>query len=285
MSIHGDRRATEAVASLADDSLAIEIIVVNTGAGSLRPALHHVLDHIVLVEGSTPRLPGGTRNLGLAEAHGPVIAFLAADCLATPGWAAQRLDAHRTALAVASAILPAPAADGSIRLASWAVHMLVHGRRDPDYPGAGTVRYGVSYRREAFAHHGAFLEDRLTNEDTEFNDRLPAPPAWAPSVVTLHRNPTTLRAALTDSFRRGGHLHGWMREQSSHATLRAMRRIAGALFYALSMIVRLPAHRRGTLVAAAPLACGLALAQAAGVLSQVGRRSGDEAAPPPVTAG
>jgi hypothetical protein len=140
------------------------------------------------------------------------------------------------------------------------------------------VRYGVSYRRALFDEHGLFLEDRLMGEDTEFNARLPVPPVWNRAVVTRHRNPLILKAALADAWTRGLKLHDWMAVQSPHPTSRSLRRIAGALAYGLLMLVRLPAERRGKLLAAAPLACTLALAQAAGALSQAGKRSGANAA-------
>jgi hypothetical protein len=273
MAIHADARVADAIASLGDPT-SIEIIVVNTGTGSLRPLLASLLDRIVLVESPALRLAGGTRNLGLAEARGPVVAFLAADCLAAPGWVDHRLTLHRTEQAVASAILPAPAPNGRVTLPSWAAHMLLYCRRDPDYPAPHTVRYGVSYRREVFAEHGTFLEDRATGEDTEFNERLPAEPAWDPAIVTLHRNPMTVHAALADAFRRGVRLHGWMRTQTSRPTLRALRRVSGALTYAMSLCIRLPARRLGTLLAATPLVWCLALAQMAGALSQAGRSRG-----------
>jgi hypothetical protein len=285
MAIHGDERAASAIDSLGGDG-SIEIIAVNTGRGSLRATLGHMLHRIVLVESPNLRLAGGTRNLGLSQARGKVIAFLAADCLATPGWVARRLARHSTEQAVASAILPAPAPDGCVPLASWAVHMLMHCRRDPDYPPARTVRYGVSYRRDAFEEHGSFLEDWKQGEDTEFNERLAAEPAWDPAVVTLHRNPLTLRAALADAYQRGARLHGWMGTQTSQPTLRALRRANGALTYAMSLLIRLPRRRLGVLLAATPLVWCLSLAQMAGVLSQAGRRRGVVAAPPPrLTAG
>ena len=52
-------------------------IVVNTGFGSLRASLAEALDRVVLIESPRLRMPDGTRNLGLAEARGPIVTFLA----------------------------------------------------------------------------------------------------------------------------------------------------------------------------------------------------------------
>lgn len=274
MAIHADTRAVEAIASLAAPALQIEIIVVNTGDGSLVTALGVDIERVVLVESPTLRLPGGTRNLGIAQAHGPIIAFLAADCLATPGWIAHRLAAHAAADAVASSILPAARASGRVGLTSLAIHMLMYGRRDPAYPPERSVRYGASYRREVFTRHGLFLEDRVIGEDTEFNDRLPVPPAWTPAVVTLHRNLEGFPAALADSWQRGARLWQWMTSQAPHPTARSVRWAIGAAVDAMTMLKYAPPERRGSLLAAAPLVWCLALARCGGALWRSGRKPG-----------
>lgn len=273
MAIHGDARAVEAVASLHDPALSIEIIVVNTGSNSLAPLLGEALERVVLLESPALRLPGGTRNLGVAEARGPIVAFLASDCLATPGWAARRLAAHDAAEAVASAILPAPSASGRVRRSSLATHMLMYCRRDPAFPPERTVRYGVSYRREIFARLGAFLEDRVVGEDTEFNARLPALPAWEPGIVTLHRNPGSFAAALADSWQRGARLQHWMKDNTPRPTARSLRWAVGAAVDAMTMLKYAPPERRGSLLAAAPLVWCLALARMGGALSQLSRKA------------
>lgn len=272
MAIHADVRAVEAVASLGDPDPVIEIIVVNTGSGTLAQLLGATIERVVLVESPTLRHPGGTRNLGVTQARGPIIAFLAADCLATPGWAARRIAAHAESAAVASAILPAPTANGRIALAGLAIHMLMYCRRDPDFPVDRTVRYGASYRREILERHGTFLEDRVVGEDTEFNARLSAAPAWEPAIVTLHRNPTSFAAALIDSWRRGARLWQWMTGQTPHPTARSLRWAIGAAVDAMTMLKYAPPKRRGSLMAAAPLVWCLALARCGGALWQSGRK-------------
>ena len=271
MAIHSDARIADAIASLADATVAAQIIVVNTGTGSLKATLHDRLDTIVLVERPIASLPGVTRNLGLAEVRAPIVAFLAADCLATDGWLSERLAAHADALSVASAILPAPAANGHVPLIDWASCLLLHARRLPFGPPHLARRHGVSYARELFDRHGTFLEGVRIAEDTEFNSRLAETPAWAPAIVTLHRYPGTVGASIADIFRRGQRLQHWMSAHHAFATPRALRGTVGALWSAMVLIRRAPKNKRRKLIAAAPLVWLLALAYAAGALSQMGR--------------
>jgi hypothetical protein len=205
------------------------------------------------------------------QARAPIIAFLAADCLATEGWLAKRIAAHACHPAVSSTIRPAPAPDGRVTLSSWASCMLLHSRRMPFYPADGSLRNGVSYRRELFDRHGIFLETVRIGEDTEFNRRLTELPHRDPSIVTLHRYPVTMRGSCADAFSRGKHLHRWMGAHHRWATPWALRRIAGALYYAMSLIAYAPTPERRSLIAAAPLVWVLALAYAAGTVSRLGR--------------
>jgi glycosyltransferase involved in cell wall biosynthesis len=261
MAIHGDPRAVDAIHSLDQGIGPVEIIVVNTGVPSLRPVLSNLLDRIVLVESTTPLPPGGTRNLGVPQATAPVVAFLAADCLASPGWVAQRLLAHRTAPAVASAILPAPADDGTVPAVSLAAHMLVYARRDPDYPPGRTARYGVSYHRQILVRNGPFLDDRMNGEDTEFNTRLPAPPIWDPTVVTYHRNPLAIVEALADARRRGARTYNWQVANTDHPLPRSLYRIGRSFLDGLSLLAHLPPGRRPAVLSAVPMLCVLTVVQ------------------------
>lgn len=202
-----------AVQSLLAQDGAVEIIVVNTGNGSVRDHLAAEEDFITWVETKRRRYPGGTRNLGIKYSSGPIVAFLAADCLATPGWVQKRLAAHRAgSKAVASALLPAPE-DGknTAMIVAWACYAAMHWRRMPDMPAERTTRYGASYRRELFEEFGLFREDLRVSEDTEFNRRIGGAhkPVWDPEIVTLHRYPSTLPAALKDQFVRGRRSAAW----------------------------------------------------------------------------
>jgi len=90
-----------AIDSLRAQSEPVEIVVVRS-AENAEP----VPGGVRLVELRGVPFPGGTRNAGIAASSAPWVAFLAADSLAAPGWAAARLAAHRAGSpAVATAVV------------------------------------------------------------------------------------------------------------------------------------------------------------------------------------
>lgn len=196
----------DAVRSLLAQDVAVEIVVVNTGDGSARSHLVAEEDFVISVETAQRQYAGGTRNLGIQYCSAPIIAFLAADCLAADGWARRRLELHRDGnKTVASALLPAPEESNDVSMFAWASYATLHSQRMPEVPEAKAKRYGLSYHRDLFEEFGLFRDDLRIGEDTEFNSRLRRgrPAVWDPAIVTLHRYPSTLRAALSDQFRRG----------------------------------------------------------------------------------
>ena len=270
MAINGDRRAADAVASLRAQDVPVEIVVVNTGEGSLAQVLAESREHIVLAEADGLRLPGGTRNVGIAQSRAGIVAFLAADCLATAGWARLRLSAHASgAPAVASALRPAPGPDGEVSTASWASYALLHSRRFPECPADQAAKYGASYARSLFHLHGVFREDLRTGEDTEFHARLSASAAslhWAPDVVTLHHYPPTLGAALRDTFFRGRSLHAWQRAHAAWPLRAALSRAVGSWVAARKLTRYTIGETRQALERAAPATALLSVSYASGAI-------------------
>lgn len=241
----------EAVRSILEQGVAAELVVVNSGGGGAAALLARAgID--VPVHETAPRLyAGAARNIGIRATRAPYVAFLADDCLAAPGWVAERLRLHAAGMPmVASAVRP----DRDDRLA-WAHQLLLFPRRLPGLPEGEALRYGVSFDRRLFDRHGLFDPDLPTGEDTEFLARLDHRPAWAPSVVTLHRNAASLPALLRDQFRRG------RRYAASMAALRGSGRLR-----ILRETLRLPRHARR--LAALGLA-GADLAQARSALPLV----------------
>jgi glycosyltransferase involved in cell wall biosynthesis len=206
LSVHSDPRTREAVVSLLQQDVPAEIVVVNTGTGSLRGHLAQELSRLVLVESSERHFAGGARNLGIRHSTAPVVAFLACDCLATPGWLQARLDAHRAGeKAVSSALAPVPDRNGRIGRVAWAAFAMTHIGRAAETSPETASRYGLSYCRSLFVRHGRFDEKLPIGEDTAFNRHVASehPIPWHPEVVTLHRYPSNLPAAMADQLRRG----------------------------------------------------------------------------------
>lgn len=268
MAVDGDPRVVNAVSSLIGQSNEIEIVVVNSGEGSVKAYLEAHLDRILLLESADRLLPGATRNLGISRCSGGIIAFLAADCMAGNDWVALRIAAHaRGAQAVASALRPAAGPNG-VPTISWACHALVHMRRAPECPPAKATRYGVSYRRQLFERHGLFRPDMRIAEDTDFNQRIgEAVIEWVPEIITFHRYPTSLFGAVGDLFHRGGRMWRWRRGVGRSPLTASLRQIADSWKDARSLSKLTEGEVRQSLRRAGGYLALLAVAEAAGAVA------------------
>ena len=194
--------AVEAVRSLLRQEPLPEIVVVNTGGSGMDRLLRAAGIAVRVIERADPLFVGAARNIGIKATRAPIVAFLAADCLAESGWVAARLAAHaKGAPAVGSALVNSHPRN----LIAWAAHIASFSARLPGLQAHEAIAYGASYERRLFEQHGLFREHLRTGEDTEFNDRLPAEkrPIWSSAVRTIHINPTSPEAALRSQYQRG----------------------------------------------------------------------------------
>ena len=191
-----------AVQSILAQDVPVEVVVVNSGGGAPARTLRSRGIEVEVIQRPERLYAGAARNLGIAATRAPFVSFLAADCLAEPGWARGRLRRHEAgALAVSSAVINASPRN----LFAWTSYVLQYSDRMPDTPAHRCSHFGISYARTLFDHFGAFREDLRVREDTEFNERFRGlvPVQWAPDVRTAHRHPTTLPSLLGDQFGRG----------------------------------------------------------------------------------
>ena len=265
----------EAVHSVINQGAPIEVVVVNSGGGDPAGRLAAAgLD--VPVHSFADRLfPGAARNVGIERTHAPYLAFLAADCLAAPGWAAARLSEHRAgAAAVASPLTNAYPASS----VAWASLLLLHNRRLAATKPDQRLLYSLSYHRSLFDRFGRFREDLRAGEDTEFNARFRGitRTVLAHDAVTAHRYPTELGAMLDDAFRRGrlqaqmqGRIEGGPRNVK--VAIRAPRNVLRALV----VCGRSPRPQRRALLWAWPLVVTAGVAHMAGALSAPRNRKND----------
>ncbi len=266
----------EAVQSLLVQSTPVEVVVINSGGGDpARRLADHGLD--VPVHTSEQRLfPGAVRNLGLDLTKAPVVSYLAADCLAMPGWAEARLRAHAAgAAAVASAMTNAY--PGS--LVAWSALLLLHNRRMTATSPSQRLFYSLSYRRDLFSRFGRFREDLRAGEDTEFNARLSGKVStvFDRGVLTAHRYPTSLRPMLRDAFRRGGLQARMQGAIEGRAPRRLSVAVGGpyGILRSLDVIRRVAGPERGRMMAALPLVMAGSLAYTAGALTAMDGTSPD----------
>jgi GT2 family glycosyltransferase len=215
----------DAVDSLLGQDEPVEIVVSHSGGGPT-PGLLAARPGLRVVASPGRLLPGAARNAGVANTRAPLVAFLEADCTAEPGWVAHRLRHHRRgAPAVASAVMPHR--DTWITRAAW---LNEHSPRIPTARPVYGALHGVSYTREALERFGPFREDVATGEDTLVNYAMVAAGVevvWEPLIVSRHRYPESVRAAVLDAYRRGRRRNA-NRRDLGYSRRRLLRRVVTA---------------------------------------------------------
>lgn len=264
LSYRNDDTILAAVDSLLAQGVPLELVVSHSGGGDTPELLARRRPQVRVLPSEARRLPGAARNAGVTATAAPYVAFLAADCVACPGWAAGRLARHRQgAAAVASSLLPL-----SRRPAAIASYLLQHSYRMPHAEPASFQLEGASYARAVLERHGPFSEELELGEDTALNARLVLAGvdiAWVPEVVTANSYPTSMLALLKDQLRRG-RLRGSLTAELPWRVLSILQIFAEA-GVALVRSAR-PRSGIGTveLALAAPVALAGALAAAIGTV-------------------
>lgn len=210
MSYRNEATIEAAVRSILEQDTPAELVVSHSGGGPTAALLAERFPQVRVVDSKERLFPGGTRNAGVEATSAPFVAFLAADCVALPGWVRGRLAHHGAdAQAVASALVPL-----TRDAASLGANLMQHSNRLPGYQPAPALRFGVSYARDALTRFGPFPPGEGHPEDVAVNERIldaGLEIAWAPEVLTAHTYLTSIRAMVRDQHRRGrihGALHG-----------------------------------------------------------------------------
>lgn len=203
LSYRNEPGLVDAVRSVLVQDEAVELLVVNSGGGDPARRLAGAGIDVATLNHHERLYPGAVRNIGIRHTKARYVAFLAADCLALPGWVSGRMREHRAgAAAVGSRVTNADA--GSI--VAWASFLLLHPHCLPVHLKDSRLFYGLSYDRGLFEKYGLFDAELRAGEDTEFNARFRGkePMVRAPDVRTAHHYPTTMSGFIHDAFRRGG---------------------------------------------------------------------------------
>lgn len=191
-----------AVASLRAQDPPCEITVVNSGGGSVAAVLAGHLDHIRLITTDQHLFVGAARNIGIDASRARIVAFLAGDCQALPGWIAGRMREHDLgAHCVSNPVVPEPGAS-ALALAATAAQRT---SRNPMTPLVHVAHYGRSMLRDTLSLAGYYPTGLRVAEDTAMNRRLDrlATCVWAADVQTTHREPSSTLGLFRDNFRRG----------------------------------------------------------------------------------
>lgn len=258
----------EAVRSVVQQDVAVEVVVVNSGGGDPSTRLGDAGIAVPVVNFTGRLYPGAARNAGIDATHAPWLAFLAADCLATPGWAAARLREHRAGAAAVASTMTNAYPEST---AAWAALLLLHNRRLAQTSERHRLHYSLSYDRSLFGRFGRFREDLRAGEDTEFNARIRAHArtVLAVDAATAHRYPTTPAAMLRDAFRRG-RLQAAMQgaiEGKGPSQLRVAVRAPLGVIRSVAISGRAPGPTRARMLRALPLVVAGSVAYTAGALS------------------
>lgn len=258
----------DAVRSVLEQDPPVDVVVVNSGGGDPSGRLAAAGISVPVHSVSRRLYPGAVRNLGIDLTRAPYVAFLAADCLAAPGWAAARLREHRAGAAAVASVLTNAFPDS---LPAWASMLLLHNRRLAVTRSSQQLLYGCSYDRRLFDRYGRFDETLRAGEDSEFNARFQETDrsVLPMDVVTAHRYPTAWRAMLRDAFRRGrlqARMHGVL-EGRGPRNFRVALRGPFSMLSACDVAVRSDARERGILLRALPLAIVGGVAYTAGALT------------------
>jgi glycosyltransferase involved in cell wall biosynthesis len=266
----------DAVRSVLDQGIPVEVVVVNSGGGDPAGRLATAGLGVPVHNFSERLYPGAARNVGIDQTRAPYIAFLAADCLATPGWVAARLREHCAGAAAVASPLTNAYPESST---AWASLLLIHNRRLAVTRPSQRLLYSLSYDRSLFDRFGRFREDLRAGEDTEFNARFRdhAQTVLARDAVTAHRYPIELGMMLRDAFRRGrlqARMQGAIEGRGPRNVRVALR---GPLSVLRSLVVsaRTPRPERARLLRAWPLVLVGGVAYTAGALTTSGS-SGNE---------
>jgi glycosyltransferase involved in cell wall biosynthesis len=183
----------------------IEIIVVDSGTDGTGDFVQERFPAVRTYRFAERQFCGAARNWGVARARGDIVAFLDADCTASPTWVTAVLHAHESPdLVVGGAI-----ANGARRgLVSWGAFLCEFSQWMPHRP-AGKIPEvagaNMSCKRAAFDGIGSFIEGTYCS-DTEFHWRLAArghTPRFDPTILVTHYSITDLGRFLKHEYAHG----------------------------------------------------------------------------------
>jgi peptidoglycan/xylan/chitin deacetylase (PgdA/CDA1 family)/glycosyltransferase involved in cell wall biosynthesis len=214
MGYRNEKTILQSVCSLVEQKSdePFEVLVVTSGGDRSADLVREHFPLMTVHESPTRLHPGAARNVGIRLARGEILAFLAADSLASPGWVAKRIAAHRAGhQVVAGAVSHAGRHTHVARAALFSTFPARLTTRPPGPADQSNV-FGLSYTRSLLEQLGPFDEDLGTGEDTLASRRLRSlgVRAWfEPSIHAPHFGPVNTWQMVKEQVRRGARRAEW----------------------------------------------------------------------------
>jgi glycosyltransferase involved in cell wall biosynthesis len=181
-----------------DTALAYEVIVVDSSDDGTPAVVAQYEPRVTLLRSGRRLPPGPARNLGIAHARAPVLAFTDADCVAAPDWLEALHAAHARHDAVGGRIdngTPGRPFGTALWLAEF-----VEFAGGPERQVASMPSCNISYKKRLLEAVGPF-PDVAWGEEYILNHRIAGGVRFVPGMGVRHVNRTgfaeTVRHART----------------------------------------------------------------------------------------
>lgn len=221
-----------------------EVIAVDSGTDGAAQLIEKRFPEVKLCRFYERKFCGGARNWAIGIAQSKIVAFIDADCVASPDWVETLCAAHE---ALDPAIGGAIANGNPENLVGWAAYFCEFSRWMPGTPPQwldDIAGANMSYKRELLDRHGPFIEGTYCS-DTEYHWRLGRDGVrlrFEPSSVVAHQNIDRLGQFLVHEFDHGrsfGRVH--LRAKRLSPWTRAVK-VAGVPLGILRMLAMITAN-------------------------------------------
>jgi GT2 family glycosyltransferase len=182
-----------------------EVILVDSSTDTTAQIVAAHFPWVRLIVSLERKYPGDARNLGIAQAHGELLAFVDADCIVGESWLAEIIKAHNSdSLAIGGSVDNA----NPESYVGWGYYFCEFTRWAPQMPAGELVEAptcALSIKRQAYERYGPFQEGAYCS-DTHFNWRLGRAghrPFFQPAVRVRHINLVNLKKFLLHEVEHG----------------------------------------------------------------------------------
>ncbi len=192
-----------------------EIILVDSSDDATPRLVTASYPSVTLISLKEKTDPGTARNRGIAAAHGDILAFIDADCIAAPDWLEKIAAAHRAPYGAVGGSIHNAAGGGS--LIAWAGYITEFREFLPEQPQREVFHIptcNISYKKALFDRCGYFPGEYYPQEDLVFHYRAREKGEtmlFDPSIHIYHHHRTLLSAYLVHQTRIGEATAGVLR--------------------------------------------------------------------------